>query len=438
MIGTPLLNSVDCPFSLWLGQVPQTNTVGIAAGQLKIAIEMSQTLKKARDNLDWLSHATIQKILGYVQKRPLWFIGIGGSIIASMMVLDAFPRHPRREIRFIASLDGADAAEALKSARADNPPIVVVISKSLRTLDTIVNWQYLTDALMQKNIAFDQFVVTADPAQAAQKGFAPDQIMIIPEALSGRYSFWSPVAIPVIATLGADFYRQLVDGARLVDTAMHASGSNPVKQALEQISALDCFRIAEEDMRAWAVLPATTLLKGLPDYWQQLVMEGLGKTTDGRPTAPVVWGDIGPNAQHSFFQFIYQGTQPVISEFFVWPSASQAQVLPNQGMETLHAFLHYLLLKRGKANQRHCARLFFLKEYSPKALGTLMAFMEYRTLLLAATWGLDPFTQPGVEEGKRLAQEILARVPSGELSFCREEDFFMLFDKFNELKHEKD
>ena len=56
-------------------------------------------------------------------------------------------------------------------------------------------------------------------------------------------------------------------------------------------------------------------------YLQQLDMESNGKNIlqDGQPTptstAPVVWGGVGTNAQHAYFQMLHQGTDIVPCEF---------------------------------------------------------------------------------------------------------------------------
>ncbi len=64
-----------------------------------------------------------------------------------------------------------------------------------------------------------------------------------------------------------------------------------------------------------AILPYDDRLKRFPAYLQQLEMESNGKgvTLNGLqvdwPTAPIVWGEPGDNAQHSFFQLLHQGSR---------------------------------------------------------------------------------------------------------------------------------
>jgi glucose-6-phosphate isomerase len=62
--------------------------------------------------------------------------------------------------------------------------------------------------------------------------------------------------------------------------------------------------------------PTTTGWRSSSPGLQQLEMESNGKsvTEDGSavdyPTAPVVWGGLGNNGQHTYFQLLREGTGP--------------------------------------------------------------------------------------------------------------------------------
>jgi glucose-6-phosphate isomerase len=75
------------------------------------------------------------------------------------------------------------------------------------------------------------------------------------------------------------------------------------------------------DIRAHSILPYDGRLKFFPSYLTQLEMESNGKSVDksGQPvaynTCPVLWGEVGSNAQHAFYQLLHQGTQAVSCDF---------------------------------------------------------------------------------------------------------------------------
>ncbi|MFX6759857.1 glucose-6-phosphate isomerase, partial [Acinetobacter baumannii] len=68
------------------------------------------------------------------------------------------------------------------------------------------------------------------------------------------------------------------------------------------------------DSASLTIAPYHQWLRFFPAYLQQLDMESNGKriTRDGTPvsvhTCPAIWGDVGTNGQHAYFQLLHQGT----------------------------------------------------------------------------------------------------------------------------------
>ena len=46
-----------------------------------------------------------------------------------------------------------------------------------------------------------------------------------------------------------------------------------------------------------------------------------------------------------------------------------------------------------------------IEELTPETLGALMAMYEHKTTMLGTLFGINAFDQPGVELGKKLANE---------------------------------
>ncbi|EFD6938427.1 glucose-6-phosphate isomerase, partial [Escherichia coli] len=74
-------------------------------------------------------------------------------------------------------------------------------------------------------------------------------------------------------------------------------------------------------INAHTVLPYDGRLSFFPNYLTQLEMESNGKSVNRQgeavtySTCPILWGDIGSNAQHAFYQLLHQGTQAVSCDF---------------------------------------------------------------------------------------------------------------------------
>ena len=65
------------------------------------------------------------------------------------------------------------------------------------------------------------------------------------------------------------------------------------------------------------IIPYDANLSYFPSYLQQLEMESNGKSVSIKgdyiksSSVPVVWGLVGTDAQHSFFQMLHQGTDKI-------------------------------------------------------------------------------------------------------------------------------
>jgi glucose-6-phosphate isomerase len=188
-----------------------------------------------------------------------------------------------------------------------------------------------------------------------------------------------------------------------------------------------------------AVLPYDERLARLAAHLQQLEMESLGKrvTVAGEPvehaTGPVVFGEPGTNAQHSFMQLVHQGTTPVPVDFVLVARPDHAHLDSHRKLlANALAQAEALALGRTEAEARaemvraglpeaEVARLaphrtfpgnrpsttILLPSLTPHSLGALVALYENKVACLGALWDINPFDQWGVELGKQLAGGIL-------------------------------
>ena len=51
-----------------------------------------------------------------------------------------------------------------------------------------------------------------------------------------------------------------------------------------------------------------------------------------------------------------------------------------------------------------------IEELTPETLGALMAMYEHKTTMLGTLFGINAFDQPGVELGKKLANEAYKKI----------------------------
>lgn len=114
-------------------------------------------------------------------------------------------------------------------------------------------------------------------------------------------------------------FRELLAGAHSMD--VHFANADFADNLPVLLGLLAVWNSTFLHIHAHTVLPYDGRLGYLPSYLTQLEMESNGKsvTHDGErvdyDTCPILWGEIGSNAQHAFYQLLHQGTQHVSCDF---------------------------------------------------------------------------------------------------------------------------
>jgi glucose-6-phosphate isomerase len=119
--------------------------------------------------------------------------------------------------------------------------------------------------------------------------------------------------------IGPQAFAELLAGAERMDEHFR---STPYERNLPVVMALiGIWNTNFLGATSNAVLPYNESLKYFPSFLQQLEMESNGKSVgiDGQPLAcaanPIVWGELGNNGQHAFFQLLHQGGRLVPCDF---------------------------------------------------------------------------------------------------------------------------
>jgi glucose-6-phosphate isomerase len=242
--------------------------------------------------------------------------------------------------------------------------------------------------------------------------------------IGGRYSVTSAVGgVPLSLYLGYERFEAFLQGAQRMDR--HAAES-PASENIPLIAALiSIWNNNFLGYPAQGIIPYADPLSKLAPHIQQLNMESNGKsaTAEGTPletaTGPIVFGEPGTNAQHSFFQLAHQG-RPFPIDFIGVRTPQYPQYRQLSKGVTNHQELWANLISQPMAlavgkESRDPARAFpgnrpsttiVLPDLSPESVGMLLSFYEAKTVFEAFIWGINPFDQFGVELGKTLASGI--------------------------------
>lgn len=399
-------------------------------------------LENTNSSITKKQHAVLLLIEAFVEKvdqsniTDVVNIGIGGSDLGPLFVSDALQEFskPNIKVHFVANIDAQDINSVLKNLNPEST-LFIVTSKSFGTQETLTNAK-TARAWLSKNTALkneNHFVaVTANVDKAHKFGIAEENIFPMWDEIGGRYSLWSAVGLSIALSVGVDAFKKLLNGAHAMDEHFLNAPTNkniPVLMAL-----LDIWNQHFLNINTLAILPYDVRLNYFPAYLQQLMMESNGKSVDREgnaldfPSSPIVFGDVGTNAQHSFFQLLHQGTQDASCDFIgvVKPAHDNQQqhdmLLANMIAQTQALMQGQTLQEVGVQDfaehkvflGNRISNTIFLKELNPYSLGMLIAMYEHRTFVQGVLLNINSFDQMGVELGKRLADNLLDKIKGGD------------------------
>ncbi len=368
-------------------------------------------------------------------------LGIGGSHLGPMMVCDALSDFAQLgvNVHFVANVDATEINRVLEKLNPTTT-LFIVTSKSFTTQETLTNantaknW-FIENSKNNEDIAKHFVAVSANVEKAVAFGISEDKIFPMWDEIGGRYSLWSAVGLSIALYIGMPAFKALLQGAYAMDQHFintPAKENIPVLLALIEIWNQHFFAAHVQ-----AVLPYDVRLTYLPAFLQQLVMESNGKYVDREgnsldiPSSPIVFGDVGTNSQHSFFQLLHQGTHAVSCDFI---GVTKANHVNQQQHDMLIANMigqtQALMLGQTQeeaqalGEQQYPAHKMFpgsrfsntilLRELTPHTLGLLIAMYEHKTFVQGVVLNINSFDQMGVELGKRLANKILEKIQSNQ------------------------
>jgi glucose-6-phosphate isomerase len=367
-------------------------------------------------------------------------IGVGGSDLGPFMASKALSDERlsgarKLKIIFVSTMDGSQIAEHLDTL---NPAttLFIISSKSFTTIDTLSNANTALQWLRQASGADDEVLfrrhfigVSADDERMAAWGIPPNSRLALWDWIGGRYSMWSATGLPIALDIGMDGFREMLAGAHQMDR--HFREQSLEKNLPVMLAMIGIWNINFLNIRAHAILPYDGRMSRLPAYLEQLEMESNGKSVnrDGvnidYNTCPILWGEVGPNAQHAFYQLLHQGTESVMCDFVV--PARRYQDGDNSELQEQHkltlanclAQSRILALgdtvidseetapffKRYSGNQPSTTVL--LDEVTAFSFGQLIALYEHKVFVQSVIWDINPFDQWGVELGKQVATTLM-------------------------------
>jgi glucose-6-phosphate isomerase len=389
--------------------------------------EIVQKLRSGR----WLG-ATGKPITAVVN------IGVGGSDLGPNMGAAALQEFAddatlnALNVYFVSSMDGAQLYEILPSIDPETT-VFIIASKSFGTIDTFANVNTVRQ-WVQPQLTEQQWLerhvigVSSNGIKMTDYGIPAAHQLTFGEGVGGRFSLWSAIGLPIALNCGLHTFERMLAGAKTMDEHF---GSAAAEENIPLLMALyGIYNRNELGINNLAVLPYDGRLQMLPSYLQQLDMESNGKqsTADNKAidyaTGPIIWGGLGPNGQHAYYQHLHQGFDAFAADFILVlkreaPGLSDAvadKLAEQQQLSVANCLAHRQLMKFGAPNEAsprdhypggHPSNLLYMDELTPETFGALISAYEHKVFVQGVYWQLNSFDQPGVEMGKKCALDIL-------------------------------
>ena len=418
-----------------------------ASGGASVAAEIHSTLSRM--------HAFTQAVHGGALRGAtgqrfthILNIGIGGSDLGPVMAVRALinPASPMTALH-LGNVDG-HGWRALLATLDPTRTLVLVASKTFTTQETMANAHlvkgWLAETLGEAHATSHMAALSTNIQACAEFGIPSERVFPFGDYVGGRFSMWSAIGLSLALALGWDSFERMLEGARAMD--LHFLKA-PLAANLPVLMALvDVWHVNVLGLNRRAVLPYDERLRRLPAHLQQLEMESLGKrvTLSGAPvtraSGPVVFGEPGSSAQHSFMQLVHQSPEPVPTDFILvarpdHPWVENHRILLAHGLAQAEGLLagrdeaavraemagadpgriEALLPHRIFPGDRPSTTI-LLPRLEPFTFGQLIALYEHKVAVLGTLWDINPFDQWGVELGKALADPLLAELNRGEIA----------------------
>jgi glucose-6-phosphate isomerase len=396
------------------------------------------------------------RILGATGRRftHVLNVGIGGSDLGPRVATEALTLaadDPPMQARFLANVDG-HAVEAATHRLDPATTLILVASKSWTTQETAMNAAtlraWLSGALGEDAVGAHFVALSTNLDAVHAFGIPADRTFGFRDWVGGRYSLWSPVGLVIALAAGWPAFQGVLDGAWAMDRHFRDA---PLDRNLPVLLALaGIWHVNGMGCATQCVLAYDERLRRLPAHLQQLEMESNGKriTLQGQvvdhATCPVVFGEPGTSAQHSFMQLVHQGPAVIPVDFIL-------AAVPGHAREEAHrvlaanAFAQAAALMSGRSEaavraemaakgtssdvidrvaphrafpgERPSTMILF-RRLDAFSLGRLIALYEHKVAVQGCLWDIDSFDQWGVELGKQLAGGILPALEGKRTPRC--------------------
>jgi glucose-6-phosphate isomerase len=348
-------------------------------------------------------------------------LGTGGSSLGAQALIPLADKKKAQRLHFPDNIDPKTFDVLLRSLNLKDT-IFIVISKSGGAAETMM--QCLTalqkiETEVDKSAIKNHFLIVTEPKKSSLRLLADHYgipVLDHPPKLGGRFSVLSVVGLLPAMIAGINPYDIREGAVRVLDRLQETDTPDTFAPAIG--AAINYLLAIKKGKNTSIMMPYVDDLQPFSFWYRQLWAESLGKSGNG--TLPA--NALGAVDQHSQLQLYLDGLKDKLFTVIVASMENKGTILKGD-FENIDKNLSYLkgatMGDLMEAEQRatidtlihnQCpTRVMEIPDLTPDFMGMLMMHFMLETIYTADLYGVNPFNQPAVEEGKILAKKYLSK-----------------------------
>lgn len=411
----------------------------------EIIKSLNQRKDKQGEGLQWMNLGYNEETVWYVKEFAslvegrfdnILVLGIGGSMLGGLAVTEALlkpywnqlsdeQRSGLPKIFFLDNID-PDTISGLLSFLDLKKTLVNVITKSGDTAETMSQFMVIKD-LMEKTLGDDyrrNIVATTDKKMGILRQLADQEgykIFYVPDDIGGRFSVFSSVGLVPFALVGLDIDK-ILQGIKDID--LELKNTDIHQNIAAQFALVHYLMDTKKGKRTTVLMPYSSRLKYISDWYVQLIAESLGKKVnrDGEVVniglTPVK--AHGASDQHTKLQLFNEGPNDKVITFIRVNEFDTSLEIPKifeytgigyLGGKTINDLLNAEAdsTKVSLADNQRPTLTISIDKIDEYHIAQLLYMLEVQTAIIGELYNINTFDQPGVEQVKNYMYALMGR-----------------------------
>mgnify|MGYP005769030407 CR=1 FL=1 len=410
-----------------------------------IIVDLNKRKDKPGQWLQWMNLGYNEETLWYVKEyaamvkdrfENILVLGIGGSALGGIAVTEALlkpywnllsdeQREGLPKIFFLDNID-PDTMTGLLDILDLSKTLVNVITKSGSTAETMSQFMIVKDRLEKElgdNYRYN-VVATTDKRTGVLRQIAEQEgykTFVVPDDVGGRFSVFSAVGLLPFALVGIDI-DAIVNGIKDMDLALKNTDIN--ENIAAQNALIHYLMDTKKGKKLSVMMPYSSRLKYVSDWYAQLWAESLGKNKDKSGNdvhiGPTPIKALGATDQHSQIQLYNEGPNDKLITFIRVEEFDNTLDIPNifeytgiryLGGKTMNQLINaeadstrVAISDYGRPNVS-----IYLPKVDAYNIGQLLYMFEVQTAIAGELYNINTFDQPGVEQAKNYTYALMGR-----------------------------